>query len=78
MIQLTDILKAHPRPWRYVARPPGDITVLDAANNKVELFTLLDFTVHVTNAMHAGDLRAAAAAAAAAEASPAPQETAAA
>lgn len=47
MLSIKTILEAHPQPWRYVARA-GEVTMLDAANGKVELFTVLDFTVQVT------------------------------
>lgn len=51
MIALAEILKTHPRPWRYVGGKPGEVVMLDAANNRVELFTMLDFCVQVTTAM---------------------------
>ena len=44
------IIQKHPAPWRYVSMG-NNMVMVDAANQQVQLFTMLDFCVAVTTAM---------------------------
>lgn len=48
-MSLQEILNQHPVPWKHMqAGGPGNIVVLDARNQQVQLFALLEFTVYIT------------------------------
>ena len=44
---LSEIMAMHPAPWRHHANA-GHVQVIDARNQEVVLFTLLDFATQVT------------------------------
>lgn len=48
---INDLIKKHPVPWRHVVQGHGQVFMVDAAGQVVELFTMLEFTTAVTTAM---------------------------
>lgn len=44
---VAEIMGQHPGPWTHVTTPqnPGIVVVLDANQQQVQLFTLLDFSI---------------------------------
>ena len=57
---VAEILAIHPAPWRHVlhAQPGtqgGVIHVIDAANQQVQLFTMLDYLMQHTQSIAAGN-----------------------
>jgi hypothetical protein len=47
-ITVSELRIKHPMPWVYKTTGPGRVQVFDAAGVEVMLFTILDFTVAIT------------------------------
>lgn len=55
---LQEILTQHPVPWQHAQMgTPGNLVVVDARNQQVQLFTVLEYVTHTT-AQIAGQARA--------------------
>lgn len=45
---LSEILQQNPAPWTHVVFPGGNVVILDANKQTVQLFTMIEFVSHVT------------------------------
>jgi len=50
-VTINELRGKHPFPWRYAVLPTGVVSVQDAVDQEVPLFTLLDFVCAVTNSI---------------------------